>query len=132
MPLSGWVLFILLAGLMLCLGLAPEDGLIMWSVQAFGFSPKFLHVLCGLLVAMVLAWQMGSRKLWKGLVGIGLAIAAGGAGELAQKFFSDQRTARWGDVIVTGLGCLAAAVPYLLALGARGCEAEDALGLGER
>ena len=113
---------------MLCLGLAPEDGLILWSVKAFGFNPKFLHVMCGLLVALVLAWQMGSRKLWKGLVGIGLAIAAGGAGELAQYFFTTTRNARWGDVVVTGLGCLAAAVPYLLALGARGCEGETATG----
>jgi len=129
-PLSGWVLFVLLAGLLLCLGLAPEEGLILWSVVAFGLPPKFLHVVAGVLVALVLAWQLGSRKVWKGIVGIGLAVAAGGAGELAQKFLTASRTARFEDAVVTGLGACAAAVPYLLALVARWCESEDAAGQG--
>jgi len=113
-------------GLMLCLALAPEEGLLLWSTQAFGFGPKSLHVFCGALVALTLAWLLGSRKVWKGLLGIALAVAAGGAGEMAQLVLTAGRNARVSDFLITALGCASAAVPYLLAMGARLCESEEA------
>jgi hypothetical protein len=64
---------------------------------------------------------MGSGRVWTGILGIALAIAAGGGAELAQ-LLTATRTARFGDFLLTSSGCLAACVPYLLAMGARLCE----------
>jgi hypothetical protein len=119
--LSGWVLAGLAGLLILFLALAPDEGLARWSGEAVSLGPTFLHVTSGFLAALVLAWLTGCRKVWKGLVGIALAIAAGGAGELSQ-LLTTTRHARLGDFLLTSAGCLAAVAPYLLAIGARMCE----------
>jgi hypothetical protein len=119
--LSGWVLVGLSSTLVLFLALSPDEGLAGWSGKSLGLGPTFLHVSCGFLVALVFAWQTGCRRVWKGLLGIAVAIAAGGAGELSQ-LLTTTRHARFTDFLLTSSGCLAAAVPYLLARGARMCE----------
>jgi hypothetical protein len=102
-PWSGWVFLALLTALMFLLALAPAVGLLEWACDAYGMRDDFLHVVCGMLFTAVLAWQLGSRKIWKGLVGVGLAVAAGGAGELAQYFLTATRNAEWGDFLLRGL-----------------------------
>jgi hypothetical protein len=118
---SGWALVGALGAVMLLLALAPDVGLLEWSCTRAGLHDDFLHVVCGLLFASILAWQVGRDRLRRGLVGVGLAAAAGGAGELLQALAST-RNADWRDLVLHSAGCAAGAVPYLLALGARMCE----------
>jgi hypothetical protein len=108
-------------GLFLCLGVATEEGLAGWAAGAFGLKFVFLHMSCGFLAALAMAWRMGSRKMWKGLLGVAIAIAAGGVGEACQHF-TLTRGGRFSHFLLTAAGCCVAVVPYLLALGARMCE----------
>jgi hypothetical protein len=118
---SGWALVGALGAVMLLLALAPDPGLLEWSCAASGLHDDFLHVVCGLLFASILAWQMGRDRVWRGLVAVVLAAAAGATGELLQALAST-RNAEWRDLILHCAGCAAGALPYLLALGARLCE----------
>ncbi len=89
-------------------------------------TDKFLHWCVGLILAMVMAWLMGSRTFWWGLVGIVLAALAGGLGELLQCITITRRTVEYADWAVHAIGSAVALIPYTLCIGARLCESVDA------
>jgi hypothetical protein len=113
--------------MMMVLAVARHSGLASWSANAFGLGDKAMHVLSGLLLASSLAWLLGARRMWLGLVGIAVALMAGAAGEVVQWVASTGRGAEFADWMAHSVGGLLAAVPYLLCMGARGCESEEAL-----
>ena len=121
----GIILVAVLAGLMLLLGVVRDPGLAGSAARAFGVTDTFLHGAAGFFLAMSLAWVMGARRLWAGVLGIFLAAAAGGAGELLQGALS-RRGVEWSDWRAHIIGSLAVIVPYLLAMGSRWCESPDA------
>jgi hypothetical protein len=120
----GEVLMVLVVGLVLLLGVSRRDGLVDWSVRSFGGGDQTLHVVVGFLLSMVLAWLMGSRRVWLGLAGIVLSVLAGGAGELVQGLAS-RRSMDVGDALWHAVGSAGAILPYLLAMGSRWCESPD-------
>jgi hypothetical protein len=111
----------LLLGLVLLLGVVRRQGLAVWSVVTFGGDDRVLHLLGGFLMATVLTWWLGCRRLWLGLTAILLAIAAGGAGEWVQGRYTT-RSLEWKDFVYHTLGCGISLIPYLLCVGARLCE----------
>jgi hypothetical protein len=122
---TGLTLLVLMVALVLLLGLADNDGLVDWIAHAFRGDDRALHGVVGFLVAMVMAWLMGSRSVWWGLAGIVLAGLSGGAGEVAQGVAS-RRGMELGDWAWHAWGSAAAILPYLLCMGARLCESVDA------
>ncbi|MFP3936995.1 MAG: hypothetical protein ACLFVW_01545 [Phycisphaerae bacterium] len=147
---GGWVLAVLL-GLMLMLGLSQSSGLVGWSAAALGGSDRTLHAVTGFLLALVLVWLMGARSVWWGVVGVLLAMVAGGVGEVLQSFVP-QRGAppeTWlaviagsagedgrklvanqlDDVVFHALGSAAVLILYLPAMGAKWCESADVDGV---
>jgi len=125
-PMSGVYLLAGVAGVLLLEGVATAPGLLSWFARIFGSGDAILHVAMGFLLGMLLAWLLGARRWWLGLVGILVAALAGGPGEALQ-YLASTRTAELRDWLFHGLGCAAAAVPYLLCLGARACESPDAV-----
>ncbi len=116
------VLFVgVLMGYFLLMGILRGQGLAVWSMTAFGADDRFLHLFGGFMMSSVLAWWIGSRRLWLGLGAIGLAVAAGAAGEWVQGRYT-ARSNEWQDFTYHGLGCAISVLPYLLCMGARLCE----------
>lgn len=107
------------------MGIAVRPGLAQWSARVFGLGDSFLHVVMGFLLGLLLAWLLGAKRWWLGLVGIALAGLAGGPGEALQYLLAT-RVAEFRDWLYHGLGSVSAAVPYLLCLAARWCESADA------
>ena len=122
----GGVVLIVMVALAIVVGIAKDRGLISWAADATMRSPradKWMHMGVGALLTLTLAWLLGAKRIWLGLVGIVLAAAAGGVGELMQWGF--QRTMDVRDWYAHLFGCLAAVGPYLLCMGARWCESAD-------
>ncbi len=124
-PRPGLILLAAIAAMMAMLGLAPHTGLFTWSLGHFGKSDTILHVAMGFLAGMLLAWQMGTRRIWLGLAGIALAALLGGPAEVMQYLASD-RSAELRDWLHHAVGSAAAVGPYLLCMLARGSESLDA------
>jgi hypothetical protein len=122
---TGLLLLGAIAAMMAMLGLVPQTGLFTWSLGHFGRSDTILHVAVGFLTGMLLAWQMGTRRIWLGLAGIALAALLGGPAEVMQYLASD-RSAELRDWLHHAMGSAAAAGPYLLCMMARGSESSDA------
>ncbi len=114
-----------MGGLMLLLGLARRDGLVLWAAEAWGAGGGALHLVTGFVLALALGWACGTRRVWLGLVGIAAAAAAGAAGELAQAVASD-RSVQLADWLAHAAGAAVAVPLYLLAVGARWCESPEA------
>ena len=113
----------LLAGMLAVtavMGFGRDPGLAQWSVAAFGGSKDILHLPAGFLLATLLAWLAGSRRLW-GLAMIVLAVVIGALAELVQSVVS-VRGVEFGDWALHTAGCAAAAGAYVLCIAARGCE----------
>ncbi len=124
---SGGVLLVVVVALALVVGVAKDRGLVNWAMSTVVHGPRvdtWMHVAMGLTLTMTLAWLMGARKSWLGLVGIAIAAAAGGLGELVQWAF--HKPMDGGDWVAHLFGCAAAIGPYLLCVGARWCESPDA------
>ncbi len=124
---SGWILVAVLVGFMLLLGLAKKLGLVSWIARAHGLDDTFMHIMAGFWLAISLAWLVGGRQWWAGLLGIAFAALAGGAGEALQIILS-RRTAQISDWQAHALGSAIVILPYLLAMGSRWCESGDATG----
>jgi hypothetical protein len=122
---TGLLLLGAIAAMMGMLGLVPQTGLFTWSLGHFGRSDAILHVAVGFLTGMLLAWQMGTRRIWFGLAGVALAALLGGPAEVMQYLASD-RSAELRDWLHHAMGSAAAAGPYLLCMLARGSESSDA------
>jgi hypothetical protein len=132
-PRPGITVLVGLVAMMLLMGVSRASGLIAWSASGLWDGPsidKLLHAVFGMLLAMTLAWLMGSRKLTWGLAGIALACLAGGAGEVIQYAIPTGRGPEWTDWGAHAAGCLVAAAPYVLCIGARQCESTDAAACG--
>ena len=121
----GMVLVASLAAVMFVLGLAPVAGVAAWSSVAFDLPDPFLHVTVGFFLVMALVWLMGKGRTWRRFLAVAIAIAAGGAAELAQQFAS-RRGGEWSDWFWHCVGCAGGTAIYLLAAGAKGCEHPDA------
>lgn len=122
---SGLSVLVFLVGFVLLLGLARNDGLMVWAASSLGAGDKVLHAVLGFFLAMVLIWQMGARRVWAGLLGVLAAIAISGIGEAAQGNVA-WRSEELGDWIAGAIGSLAALAPYLLSAASRWCESPDA------
>ena len=134
-PRPGVAVLVVLTAIMLIMGVARSNGLVIWAANSLwhgNSSDKLLHAVFGMMLSMTLAWLMGPRKLRWGLAAIVLASLAGGAGELAQYLTATGRTVEWSDWGAHVIGSTAAAVPYLLCIGARQCESPDASGHNHR
>ena len=124
---SGLLLLAAIGAMLVLLGLAPSTGLFTWSLGHFGKSDTVIHIAIGFLAAMLLAWQMGTRRIWLGLAGIGIGAMLGGPAELMQLLFSE-RSAELRDWLHHAMGAGCAVVPYLLCMFSRWCESPDARG----
>ena len=127
---SGRILLLLTAAVLVGVGMARSAGLVTWSVARLSSqraAPMWSHAAAGLLLGLMFAWLLGGRKAWAGLIGVLLALAAGGAGEFLQYVCSPTRQAEWGDWLIHGAGCTAALLLYGLCIAARGCESADAV-----
>jgi len=123
---SGILMLLVVVALAAAVGAARNRGLIHWAMHAVVGGPrvdKWMHLALGAVLTMTLAWVMGTRRAWLGLVGIALAAAAGGLGELMQ--FALQGTKDMEDWIAHLFGCALATGPYLLCIGARWCESPE-------
>jgi len=126
---GGWVLLAVMVGAMLAAGLSPAMGLVEWSVGELvqiESMDKWLHGASGLLLTLMLAWLLGAKKVWWGVVGIVLAAALGGAGEGVQQVAGGGRSVQWSDWVAHLAGVGVAAVLYGLCVLSRGCESEEA------
>jgi VanZ family protein len=121
----GMVLVASLAAVMFVLGMAPVVGLATWSSSAFDLPDPLLHVTAGFFLVMALVWLMGKGGPWRRGLAVAIAVAAGGAAELAQQFAS-RRGGEWSDWFWHCVGCAGGTAVYLLAAGAKGCEHPDA------
>lgn len=122
---NGLFLLVPMVTLLMVLGLFNGDTLVAWISKVFGGDDVALHALTGLLLAMVLAWLFGRGRIIGGLACIAVAVAIGGAGELAQKYGST-RGGQWHDFYAHTAGCVVAIFVYVLAAGSRWCESGDA------
>jgi len=114
-----------IGAMMILLGLVPQPGLFSWVLGRFGRSDTILHVGMGFLTAILVAWQMGTRRVWLGLDGILLAALLGGPAEFAQ-YVASNRTAELRDWLHHIIGAAGAVGPYLLCMMARRSESADA------
>jgi VanZ family protein len=94
-------------------------------MMTFGVTDFATHIVVGFVLALVLAWLTGLRRVWWGLAGITAAVLAGGAGEAFQGLLS-QRGMQGADWLAHAIGCAAAAPLYLLCMASRLCESPDA------
>jgi hypothetical protein len=122
---SGLLLLVGVGTMLALLGVAPGPGLFDWSLGHFSKNDTVLHFAIGLLAAMLLAWQLGARRIWLGLVGIVLAASVGGVGEAVQMLASE-RSADLRDWLCHAAGSACAVGPYVLCMMARWCESPDA------
>lgn len=122
---SGWPVVMGIFVLLGLLGAARRTGLLAWGTSMFGVGDTFQHAIAGFLAAVMLAWMLGTRHVAGGLIGIALAAAMGAAGEVLQGAFT-ARAMELGDAAAHAVGAVSAGVPYLLAIGARGCESSEA------
>lgn len=123
---SGVVLLVVMVALGVVVGVANNRGLISWAMTATlqsGRVDKWMHIAMGMTLTMMLAWLMGARRAWLGLVGILLATTVGGLGELMQRVFG--KPTDYQDVIAHLIGCGLGALPFLFCIGARWCESAD-------
>jgi len=123
---SGILVLLVVVALAVVVGVARNRGLIQWAMHAVVGGPrvdKWMHLSLGAVLTMTLAWVMGARRAWLGLVGIALAAAAGGLGELMQ--LVSRGTVDINDWIAHLYGCALATGPYLLCIGARWCESPE-------
>ena len=127
---SGIFLLAAMAVIFAAMGLARSPGLGQWSAMSFGAGQNFLHIPTGFFLAMVMAWLMGARGFWFGILGIVLAGLAGGAGEALQ-YLASRRGADMLDWGYHAIGSAAAIVPYLLCVGSRMCESPEARDIRE-
>jgi hypothetical protein len=123
--LSGFRLLLVLIAAMIVLGLTHRGGLPSWMVKSLGGNDLVMHGCAGFVLALALAWLMGSERIRWGLVGIALGVLAGGAGECLQRLVS-YRSMQFSDWGAHVIGCLAAVPLYLLCMFSRWCESPDA------
>jgi hypothetical protein len=125
---SGVVFLVVLLALAAAMALASRPGLATWGIAAVTRSPaadKWLHGGAGLVLGMTLAWLMGSRRMWLGVVGLALAALAGGQAEWLQMLLT-RRNVDMRDWQAHLIGVTVAAGLYVLCILARGCESPDA------
>ena len=121
---SGLGVFVAFAALMLLLGLSQRGGLADWMTAAFGGDDQILHGLAGFFLTLILAWLMGARRTWMGLLAIIIIILLGGVGEMLQGLLS-RRHVELSDWLAHAIGCAVATPLYLLCMGSRWCESPD-------
>ncbi len=122
---SGVAFLVVLLALAALMAVAARPGLETCGASAITRSAqadKWLHGVAGMVLALALAWLMGARQFWLGLVGIGIAALAGGQGELAQKLFSS-RNVDMEDWLAHLIGVAVATGLYVLCVASHACEA---------
>ena len=119
---SGSLMIVPMLLLMVLLGVTRQEGIVKRAAVSFGLGADFLHYIVGAVLAGTLAWLLGCRNLWFGLLAIALSALAGGAGELLQMVMTSWRLPDLGDWALHALGCVTMVPPYLLAMGSRWSE----------
>ncbi len=122
---SGLGILLAVVVMLMMLALLRRGGLPISIVSDMGGDDRVLHFVAGFLLAMVVGWMLGAKRLWLGLVGIAAAVAAGAVGEWVQGA-SGFRSVQLSDFLAHMLGSLAALPIYLLCIGSRLCESADA------
>jgi hypothetical protein len=121
----GVSLLVVMVCMVILLGLARQEGLLGWAVLEMGGGDEIMHAGVSFLAGLVLAWHMGIKKYWMGLVGIAIIAVAGGLGEVAQKIAST-RQMEFKDWFFDCVGCGVAILVYLPAIACNLCESADA------
>lgn len=126
-PRRAWLMagFVLL--LMMTINLATDPGLLLRASKAVNLSDKSLHIMAGFVLAMVLAWWLGSWRWWAGLIMLAIAVVAGPAGEYIQERYTS-RDVESLDIWAHVKGVSLAAGLYLVCVIARWAEASAVKG----
>jgi hypothetical protein len=121
---GGWVLLATTL-VMLMLALVQNGAPAGRLLAGLGGDDGSMHAVVAMLLALLLAWLIGSNRWYLGVLAIILAFAAGGAAEVIQGVFAN-RSMEMSDWIADGVGCAAALPIYLLCMLSRWCESSDA------
>jgi len=130
----GAALLVVLAMALLGLAMARTMGLVGWSVEAVVRAEAvdvWMHVVAGLLLALMVAWLLDRWGGWAGVIGVVIAAGAGAVGELLQALGAPGRKPQWEDWTAHAIGAAAALVIYVLCVAARWCESPDARPAGD-
>ncbi|MCD4824813.1 MAG: VanZ family protein [Phycisphaerae bacterium] len=114
----GWIILIAIVAIMVIINISERTGMVGWMATSHHMNDKAIHRAAGFILGVVLAWWLGSRRWWAGLLGLLLAVIAGGMGEFVQKLFSN-RGVELADWKMHCCGVGAAAILYLLLVGYR-------------
>ncbi|MBT3278248.1 MAG: hypothetical protein HN370_02625 [Phycisphaerales bacterium] len=115
----GWILPAAACTLVFFTAISGDSGLMINAGIVYGLGDKPGHLFVGFVISLLMAWLASRKRGWLGLVALGVAALAGGAGELAQKFFSS-RGVDLADWIAHLWGSAAALLVFGLSLVARG------------
>ncbi len=123
-PRGAWIMATVVLVTMLAVNVASDPGLLMRATVGVGISDKSMHLMAGFVLAMVLAWWLGSWRWWAGLAMLAVAGLAGPAGEYIQKIYTDRSVDEldaWSHI----KGVALAAGLYLVCVVARWSEVSD-------
>ncbi|NBB95193.1 MAG: hypothetical protein GVY16_05575 [Planctomycetes bacterium] len=119
-PRGGWWMAAAVLAIMVALDVASDPGLLTRASKAIGLSDKGMHAVAGFMLAVVLAWWLGSWRWWAGLAMLVVAGLAGEAGEFVQNY--TDRSVDPADVWAHVTGVVIAGGIYLLCIMARWAE----------
>ena len=108
---TGWPVTLTFLALLMMLGLQQRLAGMSW-VSRRATDDSVGHFAGTFLLAMVLLWQMRSRRWWQGLLCALVAGVIASLGELAQRYLSIGRQAEWRDVAADMLGAGAAMLVF--------------------
>jgi hypothetical protein len=123
-PRGAWIMAGVVLVTMLAINVASDPGLLMRASLGVGISDKSMHLMAGFVLAMVLAWWLGSWRWWAGLGMLVVAGLAGPAGEYIQKIYTDRSVDEldaWSHI----KGVALAAGLYLICVAARWSEVSE-------
>ena len=113
---SPWGLLIAVLSFLGLATIVSNPGLLSAMGATCGLADKGQHFLAGFLITIIVAWVLGKRYWWLGLLGVVLAILLGGLAEIVQKEFSLVRAMQMTDWKAHIRGGLVAGAIFAVAL----------------